>query len=641
MRNPGQHIKPKIFDYKDFIFLFAIFCCFLPIHPCFPEKIVEITDFKEDYVLSGEYLDVLEDRHKKYTIKEISEPDFNGFIQNSIPERFNKNPGSAYWLKFRVRNASNTSKRFLLESYSPHSNHIEVYIPRGPDQYIRQEGGEDFKFDQRTYATKNLIFDLPLQPSNEVTTFYIRILSQNYSNFDFRIKTVNYFLFYITNEYYFLGIYYGILVIMALYNLLVYFSGKETVYLYYVFYVLSSAVLTMTDDGLGFQYLWPDAPSLSKPMGYTIAPLLLMISFVLYASGFLNLKKRFPSLWKTLYFTTGVYLIYFALSILITGHALPILYTIPFLTTYTIAWICYAKGYKASRFFILGYTFIMLSIVIIQMRAEHILQGNFFTVYSFNIGLILEVVIFSFALSDRIRIFKKEKEQTQKLIIETLNIHQELQQKVNRELEEKVALRTNELSAKNQELEEVNAKLHELNNKINTINAQLDYDNWHLKKDLKNDLQSRILETEVPFEEFVKIFPDDLSCMKYLAEQKWQRFYRCRKCGNLKYTNSPDQTKRKCTVCGFVESSTAYTLFHGVRFPLNKAFYLTYLFYKKGNRRNLSDLSDMLNIRRNTCGKFREKVNESRELFFLKHKNKNIETWEELITLSPPGINKI
>jgi two-component system, sensor histidine kinase LadS len=628
----SSHIA-KLTDYKTIIITLSILGVFVLPKASLAEKIVELTDTKGDYVLSGTYLEVIEDPGKKYTIQDISDSAFKGFQENATEDRFNKNSNSAYWLRFKVRNNTTSGRRFLLESYSPHSNSIQVYFPLDNQRFGRQEGGEDFKFNQRMYVTKNLIFDLPLSDTKEITTFYVRIDSRNYSAFDFRIKTVNYFLYYITNEYYFLGLYYGILIIMAVYNLLVYFTVKENVYLYYVFYVLSSAVLTMTDDGLGFQYLWPDFPTLSRPIGYTIAPIVLMITFILYASSFLDLKNRFTKLWKVMYLVTGLYLTYFFLSVFIVGSALPILYTIPFLTAYIIACISYAKGYKASRFFILGYTFILISIVIIQLRAEHILQGNFFTVYSLNIGLVFEVVIFSFALSDRIRIIKKEKEIAQQTIIETLKIHKDLQEKVNRELEEKVTARTRELSAKNNELEEVNLKLNELNNTINGINAKLDYDNWYLKKDLQQDLQSRIMEAEVPFEEFIKIFPDDLSCMKYLAEQKWQHFYRCRKCGNLKYTDSPDHTKRKCTVCGFVESATAYTLFHGVRFPLNKAFYLTYLFYRKGTKRNLSDLADMLEIRRNTCGKFRAKVNESREEFSLRNKNRPLETWEELISV--------
>ncbi|HWZ21085.1 MAG TPA: 7TM diverse intracellular signaling domain-containing protein [Cytophagaceae bacterium] len=621
------------FDYKSIIKYLTTFLFFFFLQNVKAEKLLVLTPDTEDYVLKGEYFDVFEDSGKKYTIDQIADPNFDGFTKHVVNYGYNKNTKAAYWLKFSVKKSSADQKHFLLETYSPHTNRIQVFLPAGNNKFTMQEGGEDVNFSQRIYKTKNIVFDLPIKVTDQTVTFYIRIVSKNYSSFDFRVKTINYFLFYMTNEYYFLGIYYGILILMAVYNLLVFFVVKDKVYLYYVFYVLSSAVITMTDDGLGFQYLWPNSPALSRPIGYTIAPIVLLIVFVLYSTSFLELKSRFYNLWKAILLITGMYFLYFIVSILFIGEALPILYTLPFLSTYIIACYTYFKGYKASRFFILGYSSILISIVVIQLRAEHIIEGGFFAVYSFNIGLIFEVVIFSFALSDRIKIIKKEGEQAQQVIIETLRINKDLQEKVNRELEEKVIERTQELSEKNKELEDVNVKLNELNQTVNKINAGLDYDNWYLKKDIKEDLQARILEEDVPFEEFLKIFPDDHSCLKYLAEQKWKNFFRCRKCGNLKFTDAPDKTKRKCTVCGFVESATAYTLFHGVRFPLNKAFYLTYLFYKKDTGRNLSDLADMLEIRRNTCGKFRSKVIEGREQFEKLNKNVFSESWEDLVII--------
>lgn len=620
------------------------FQLFLEVSNADAQKIIRLTDEKEDYVVNGDAFDVLEDNTKQYTIADISSPQFDGFTKQRSNHTFNKNQASAYWLKFHVTNRTTTYRKFLLETYAPHTNQIEVYLPNKKGEYYKQEGGEDYQFKQRKYLTKNIIFDLPLENDGgkTISTFYIRVLSKNYSSFDYRIKTVNYFLYYITNEYYLLGLYYGILLIMAVYNLMVYLTVKENVYLYYLFYVVSSALVTMTDDGLGFQYIWSNFPSWSRPIGYTLAPMLHLFAFILYSSSFLDLKNSFPSLWKIVSTITAVYLVYFVLSGILIGHAVPILYIIPFVTVYIVACITFVKGYKAARFYILGFSFILLSIVIIQLRAEHIIDGNFFTVYSLNIGLVVEVVIFSYALSDRIKIIKKEEENARLTIIDSLRVHQDLQKTVTRELEGKVAERTRELLLKNQELEEVNRKLSELNDKTNHINAKLDYDNWYLKKDLKDDLQARIAEEEVSFEEFTKIFPNDEACHSFLATQKWNDVhYRCKKCGNRKYTAFPDETRRKCTICGSVESSTAYTLYHGVRFPLNKAFYLTYLFSRKKSGRNVSELSDLLDIRRNTCGKFREKVLESRMYYLQQNKEQEPESWEKLILVKKRTVVRV
>ncbi|MCS6823603.1 MAG: transposase [Cytophagaceae bacterium] len=597
------------------------------------QRVLELNDYNEAYILEGDLLEIYEDKKRTLTFAEVSSPSFKGFVVNKKKHAYNENPSSAYWIRFRLLNKCRFDKSFILETYSPNTNHLQFYVPGPSNTYRLKEAGDNFKFHKREHLNKNLIFDLPVDDGENTQVYYLRVYSQNYSGFDFRIKSVNFFMHYITNEYYFLGMFYGILFIMAIYNFLFYFSVREKVYLYYVFYVACGMLSTMTEDGLGFQFLWSDYPHLIPFIEYKLVPSLLMLTFVMYSITFLDLKKNFPRERKILIYTVAGYFVYFifTLTFIPSLSDLKFVYVIPFVVTYGIAVYCFKKGYKPARFFIVGYTFIFISIIVIQLRSMNILPGNILTVYSLNYGLVLEVVILSFALSDRVRIIKKEKEEAQRQIIEKLEQNKLLQEKVNRELEQKVAERTKELQEKNQELEDANQKLKLLNEKINEMNAKLDYDNWHLKKDLKEDLKARIIDAEVSYEEFSKIFPDEVTCFRYLEELKWSKGFKCRKCSNPKYTKGPKPFTRKCTRCGNVESTTAYTLFHGVRFDINKAFYMTYIIHRRGNKITLDELSQILSLRRNTCWSFKKKVLEHIEKFKSKNKDGRLESWEEII----------
>jgi uncharacterized coiled-coil protein SlyX len=606
---------------------------FTTVLEAYPATIIRLDDSKEDFTLLGNDIEIFEDAEKKYTIDQVSAPSFSQFSVNKEKYAFNRNPSSAYWIRFSLKNHSRFDKSYILETYSPHTNLIQFYVPKPEGGYRMKETGENFVFSHREHINKNIVFDLPVGDSSQVFTYYVRIDSQNYSGFDFRIKSVNYFMYYSTNEYYFLGLYYGILLIMAVYNLLIYISVREKVYLYYVFYVLAGVLTTMTDDGLGFQYLWSEYPTLIRFIGIHLAPSLLLGTFILYSISFLELSSNFPKLRNILLAATGGYFIYYLLILLVAPEFVhfKIVYIIPYLLTYGVSIYTFTKGYQPARFFIIGYTFILISIIIIQLRAMQMIPGNLFTVYSLNYGLVFEVVILSFALADRIRIIKKANEEAQKEIIERLEENKALQEKVNRELEQKVAERTQELKGKNGELEEANSKLKILNEKVNEMNAKLDYDNWHLKKDLKEDLKARIIDSEVPYDQFNKVFPDEATCFRYLEELKWGKGYQCRKCANPKYTKGSKPFTRKCTKCGNVESVTAYTLFHGVRFPINKAFYMTYIVHRRGNKITLDELSQLLDLRRNTCWSFKKKVMENIENYKKKSKDGHLDTWEEII----------
>jgi hypothetical protein len=314
-------------------------------------------------------------------------------------------------------------------------------------------------------------------------------------------------------------------------------------------------------------------------------------------------------------------------------------YVLPFIALYIIGIKCSMQGYKPARFFVIGYTIIFFSIIILQLRANGTIEGNVFTVYSLNYGLVLEVAVLSFAMAERIKYIKmereealKEKSEAQQKIIDQLRINEELKDKVNRELEEKVSQRTKELNEKNRELEETNSKLREMTERANQMSLKLDLDNWNLQKNIKESIKARMSGKEVSYTEFNKIFPDEITCLRYLDELKWSEDFKCRKCGNTKYINGMKVFSRKCTRCGYSESVTAYTLFHGLRFPINKAFYMTYLIHRK-NRITLDELSVLLDLRRNTCWNFKKKVLGTMEQY-QKAKKRTIDTWEDLIMIN-------
>lgn len=108
--------------------------------------------------------------------------------------------------------------------------------------------------------------------------------------------------------------------------------------------------------------------------------------------------------------------------------------------------------------------------------------------------------------------------------------------------------------------------------------------------------------------DFQAKFPDDRSCLSYLSELKWKNGYSCPKCGNTNYCRGGKEFSRQCTKCHYVESPTSGTLFHKVKFPLLKAFYIVY--YVSTNRKGISstELSRKLRLRQKTCWMFKQKV---------------------------------
>ena len=173
-----------------------------------------------------------------------------------------------------------------------------------------------------------------------------------------------------------------------------------------------------------------------------------------------------------------------------------------------------------------------------------------------------------------------------------------------------------------------------MTDKANQMSLKLDVDNWTLQKKVLESIRARMAGQEVSDDDFNKIFPDDTACYRYLYELKWEKMFVCRRCGHQDSDNDIKLFTKKCTKCAYVESVTAHTLFHGLKFPINKAFHITYLAIHSSRKITLDELSTMLDLRRNTCWSFKQKVSESIELYQKAYKTQAIKSWENIIFIT-------
>lgn len=107
---------------------------------------------------------------------------------------------------------------------------------------------------------------------------------------------------------------------------------------------------------------------------------------------------------------------------------------------------------------------------------------------------------------------------------------------------------------------------------------------------------------------FNKRFHDDQSCQKYLADQKWSGGYVCKKCGHTKYTVRSKNQARDCNRCHHIESPTAGTLFHGLRFGILKAFNIVFEMSATSKGLSSSQVAKRYEISRTTAWAFMHKV---------------------------------
>ena len=108
--------------------------------------------------------------------------------------------------------------------------------------------------------------------------------------------------------------------------------------------------------------------------------------------------------------------------------------------------------------------------------------------------------------------------------------------------------------------------------------------------------------------EFHKKFSDEASCMEYLMELKWGNGFSCPHCGGIQESNCNMTYSKRCRQCNRIVSATANTLFHHVKFGIQKAFLIVFKMSATTKSISAEQLAKTIGVNRKTALLFQHKV---------------------------------
>ncbi|MGN6177629.1 MAG: 7TM diverse intracellular signaling domain-containing protein [Mucilaginibacter sp.] len=552
----------------------------------------------------------------KLTFNDIQQPQYAAKFQKSGLYPTTSDAHTSYWYRITINHPRQSKGDFVIEFYDQTIDDITVYSPDANDAvYTVAEFGSKFHFNERLYQHKN--FTIRIDKNLYGThTYYIRVRSHLPTNVIVVLKSVGWFIHYALDEYFFFGVFYGMLLVFGLYNLMMFFAIRQTQYLYYIMYNLSIGLYEMCTDGVAYQYLWPNSPFWNQ-YAYGIALFFASVFGMLFTRSLLYVKAKAPVLNRVIWGVIALRTIFFILCLTVNNSWFNyrIVEIVPLLVACYTGYYVLNKGYWPARFFVVGYSFLFLGFIIKVLESTSKLGFGPLTHYSMSFCFIMEMLFISFAIAEKVRILKKKKDYAQRRIIRQMKQNEELKDNINRQLEEQVRERTRELLEKsqviaeqNEELRSVNVLLKEQAEEISRINVLLENDNITLHTNIEKVTHDRVMSATVDFEEFSKIYPDRETCFKFLSDLKWDKGYSCRKCSNSNYSNGHLPYSRRCSKCGYEESVIAYTLLQNTRIPINKAFYMIFLMYSTKGKISSHKLSEIVAIRQSTCWAYSTRI---------------------------------
>lgn len=367
----------------------------------------------------------------------------------------------SYWFRFSV---PEYEERWLLELNYALLDQVDFYrVNRtGVVEIVRT--GDHLPFSERPIKHRAYLF--PFDSSTEPQQIYLRVKSSSAIQLPLTLWPEK--VYFEADQYRFAehGVYYGIALVIALYNLFLFLRLRDSAYLFYVLYVVTFALAQLSITGFAYQFIWPNYPLWNEQSIAVITPL-IVTSGMVFSANFLKLKDRYPYLYKLLYIQA-----WFGILLAFLSTLLPYAVMIPYGTASTILactsillvsyYVMIRSRQKYAIYFSAAWSTFLIGALVLAMNKFGFLPRTPLTESAAQIGSAVEIILLSFALAERLhdatgRRFKAE--------AETLRMNKELvkvKEQQNEALEIEVELRTTALRKALDKLNKLNVELEDL-----------------------------------------------------------------------------------------------------------------------------------------------------------------------------------
>jgi diguanylate cyclase (GGDEF)-like protein len=356
----------------------------------------------------------------------------------------------AYWFHVRLLNRSQREQRWLLVQQYALSDHLDVYANYPDGRTGHWNSGDSLPFNEGRsirYRHPNVLIDLPHQQPVDV---FVRVQSQSSMQVPLTLYTQSAFTEMSRDAQLGMGVYYGILLALFFYNMVLWLTLRDSSYFWYLLHISAFGLVLFTLNGLGFEYLWPGSTWLadkSVPLSICLA----QIGMQQFTRTFLGLRER----WQ-LGDRISLAIIAFYLLLGVAATQLPYNISTPIASAsvfISISWVAMLglvvvrRGYKPAIIFLLAWAMFLLGTGVFTAVAFGLLPKIFITEYGKEIGSALEMLLLSIGLGYRYSALRSENE---RIIRESRD-----------QLEHKVSVRTAELSNALGQLADAHARLRE------------------------------------------------------------------------------------------------------------------------------------------------------------------------------------
>lgn len=425
-----------------------------------------------------------ESRHlaTKSVILEDSEHllDFHDIMEQDSLEPYFKQPtndipymdftASTYWQKIKLRNTTNKIQNFYLETARPLTNKVNLYLFDEEGDLIKVfQAGDDLPFKERPYQHRKFIFPISFG-ANSTATLVVETRSDGeILKLPLKFWSVEAFTQFSATENFFLGLYYGLFILVIVLFSFFGLALRQGLYLFFVSYVFVLGLFQFSLDGLAYQYLWPSYPWFGNH-AILVWAAISMLAMMLYVKHFLTFQENHPTYIRIYNVFLGLITLSLFASLssgVLYQFSFPVLNGLSFISILYILYglvLKYRSNDKPDLPIILAFLSLVIGSILFILANTNFINNEFLAANALKLGSATEVTFLSLAMAGRYRKTQQEKIAAQNEAFKRLEEVNTLKEEQNVKLERQVAERTEEIRKQADTLTEQNTEI------INSIN---------------------------------------------------------------------------------------------------------------------------------------------------------------------------
>jgi len=339
------------------------------------------------------------------------------FIPVVTPREINIS-GNDMWLKTTLLPADDPDRARVLEIPGHLFSAVDVWFEQPNGQIEHQYAGTGYPYASRPIKHSGVAFNIPAGNAGPVKVL-IRFQTRVPVNFMALVWNGEPWTEYLLNQRAWYGIFFGAMLILCLYNIFLAFTLKDKSYFYYVGYIISLSFVVILYSGLAEEYLWPQGKTRTFILMISGFGIFFGVGFV---NNFLRIKERAPLLYRVT-MTVSVLALIFGISHALRIHIVPavmrgtimhVLLLIGCLYFIGVSIISYLMGMKQARFLALSMVALLSGMIIYLMYTHGLIKYDIYFIHALEMGSLIEGVLLSLALTDRINLLSQEKDRAEK-----------------------------------------------------------------------------------------------------------------------------------------------------------------------------------------------------------------------------------